>query len=208
MTGDTPYRLTVLGESQFSDAQREVVAELVSGPRGGVVGPYDAWLRRPDLARRARLLGDYCRFDAQLPRGIAEMVILVAGRYWDAPFEFAAHAPLAHQAGVAREVIDAIRFGRHPVFDDPRAEAAYELVVEYFESHRVTDPTYRRAVEVLGEEMLVDVVAVAGFYALVCMTLNVFAVPLPEGVQNPFSDGGRTAQGRDVGEAENVARPV
>lgn len=180
------YRLAELGEEDFDEPQRAVVAELAAGPRRGVVGPYDAWLRRPELARRARLLGDYCRFDAELPRDLAELVILVAGRHWDAPFEFSAHAPLAIQAGLPAEVVEAVRVGRRPDFSDPRAEAAYDLVTEFLASHRVSDSTYSRAVGTLGEGSVVDVVAIAGYYGMVCMTLNVFQLPLPEGVAHPF----------------------
>jgi 4-carboxymuconolactone decarboxylase len=180
------YRLKELGDGDFDPAQREVAAELAAGPRRGVVGPYDAWLRRPEFARRARAVGDYCRFEADLPRHIAELVILVAGRHWDAPYEFAAHAPLARQAGLAPGIVEAVREGRRPTFEDDGAEAAYDLVSEFLESHTVSDQTYAKAVGVLGEARVVDVVAIAGFYAMVCMTLNVFRMPLPEGVDHPF----------------------
>ncbi len=184
MTGD--YRLQPLGPEQMSDAQRRVAADLAGGPRGGVVGPYDAWLRHPDLAARALRLGDYCRFEAALSRDLAELVILVAGKHWDAPFEFAAHAPLAEKAGLSPGVIDAIRIGETPKFDDPRAHAVYDLLTEWYADHRVGDGTYAAALELVGEEAIVDVVAITGFYAMVCMTLNVFQVPLPEGVTHPF----------------------
>jgi 4-carboxymuconolactone decarboxylase len=185
--GERGYRLKELGNEDLTDAQRAVVDELKAGPRGGVVGPYDAWLRRPDFARRARLLGDYCRFEAEMPRDVAELAIIVAGRYWDAPFEFWAHAPLAVDAGVPQEAVDAIRAGERPNLEDPRLSAAYSLLSEYFASHEVTEATYHRAIEVLGEEMVVDIVAVAGYYGVVCMTLNVFQMPLPAGAAHPFA---------------------
>jgi 4-carboxymuconolactone decarboxylase len=183
-----PYRLPELHVDAMTDAQREVLTKLQGSPRNGVVGPYDAWLRQPDMADRARSLGDYCRFEAKLPRDLAEMVILVVGRYWDAPYEFAAHAPFARQAGVDPDLIDALRTGTPPVFSDEPAEAVYELVTEYLSVHRIADATYERAKAAIGEDSLVDVVAIAGFYAMVCMTLNVFRIPLPEGVANPFPE--------------------
>jgi 4-carboxymuconolactone decarboxylase len=187
VTGKRGYRLSELGDDALDEAQRQVVAELSAGPRRGVVGPYDAWLRHPELARRARLVGDYCRFEAEVPRDIAELVILVAGRYWDAPYEFAAHAPLARQAGLDPQIVESLRAGERPELPDGQAEAAYDLVTELLSSHEVSDSTYARAAEALGEAMLVDVVAIAGYYAMVCMTLNVFRMPLPEGVDHPFA---------------------
>lgn len=99
---------------------------------------------------------------------------------------FAAHAPLAHQAGLGPEVIEALRTGTTPVFSNESAEVVYELVTEYLSTHVIADATYARARAAIAEESLVDVVAIAGIYAVVCMTLNVFRMPLPEGVANPF----------------------
>lgn len=182
----TGSRLASLGQTQMTESQRGVAQTLAAGPRGGIVGPYHAWLRQPELASRALRLGDYCRFDAEIERDVAELAILVAGRYWDASFEFAAHAPLAAAAGVEPEVIEAIRTGARPALRDPRLEVVYDLLTEWYRTHRVGDTTYQRACDVLGAAAVVDVVAVAGYYALVCMTLNVFEVPLPDGVADPL----------------------
>jgi len=181
------YRLHPLVADRMTPAQREVVGQLAASPRGGVVGPYDAWLRQPDLAAAALRLGDYCRFASGLPRDLAELVILVAGRFWDAPFEFSAHAPLARQAGVPETVIEALRTGEVPSFEDQRAQVVYDVVSEWYAHHEIDDELYERARRLLGEEHLVDVVAIAGYYAMVCMTLNVFRVPLPDGVADPFT---------------------
>ena len=180
------YRLRPLGPDEMTKAQHKVAEDLAAGPRKGIVGPYEAWLRQPDFAARALRLGDYCRFDAALPRDLAELVILMAGRYWDAPFEFAAHAPFAEEAGLPGEVIEALRLGDVPTFGDRRAQAVYDLLTEWYSRHRVRDDTYAAAMNLLGEAAIVDVVAITGFYAMVCMTLNVFRVPLPQGVADPF----------------------
>jgi 4-carboxymuconolactone decarboxylase len=156
-----------------------------------VGGPYEAWLHRPELARRASRLGDYSRYDADVPRDLAEFAILIAGRHWDASYEFSAHAPIARADGLPEGVIKALRTGDRPVFADRRTETIYDLLTEYYATHRVSDATYRAATEELGEELLVDLVAIAGYYGLVCMTLNVFQVPLPEGVDDPFDAEGR-----------------
>lgn len=180
------YRLTPLQPDTLSRDQQTVADDLAAGPRGGIVGPYDAWLRVPDFAARALSVGDYCRFETALARDLAELVILMAGRHWDSTFEFAAHAPFAEKAGLPTVVIDAIRTGEAPEFEDARARAVYDLLTEWYASHRVRDETYAAAVDLIGEAGVVEVVAITGFYAMVCMTLNVFAVPLPEGVDDPF----------------------
>ena len=45
----------------------------------------------------------------------------------------------------------------------------------------------RRAIEALGEQGVVDLVGVCGYYMLVSMTLNVFEMPLPAGVPDPLA---------------------
>lgn len=187
MEGDTS-RLSPLDDADLDDEQRRVMRAIVDGPRGAVVGPYDAWLRRPQLADRARAVGDYVRFESSLPRELAELAILVTARRWRAQFEFWAHAPYAREAGIGDDVIEAIRTGAAPPFAEESHRVVYDLVTEYFRTNRVSDATYGRARDLLGEGNLVDLVGVVGYYALVSMTLNVFEVPLPAGVDEPLGD--------------------
>ena len=51
----------------------------------------------------------------------------------------------------------------------------------------VSDATYTEAKAELSEKGVVDLVGVLGYYALVSMTLNVFEMPLPDGVTPPLS---------------------
>jgi len=179
-------RLPPLDHDTLDADQRRVAQVILDGPRGALAGPYEAWLRRPELADRARAVGDYVRFECGLPRDLAELAILLAARHWRAQFEFWAHARFAREAGVAEDVIEAIRTGQEPVFTDDSHCVVYELVTEYFRTNRVSDGTYERARRLLGEDHLVDLVAVVGYYALVSMTLNVFEVPMPAGVAEPL----------------------
>lgn len=179
-------RLPPLADEALDDEQRRVKQAIVDGPRGAMLGPYDAWLRRPHLAERARAVGDYVRFEGALPRDLAELAILITARRWKAQFEFWAHAPFAREAGIGDDVIEAIRTGAEPAFADESHEVVHAFVTEYFRTNRVSDATYGRAREALGDEHLVDLVGVVGYYALVSMTLNVFEVPMPPGVDEPL----------------------
>jgi 4-carboxymuconolactone decarboxylase len=179
-------RLPRLDHDALDAEQRRVAQVIVDGPRGGIVGPYEAWLRRPQLADGARAVGDYVRFDSELRRDLAELAILLTARHWEAQFEFWAHTALAREAGVPDDVIEAIRTDGEPVFTDKDHRVVHDLVTEYFRTNRVSARTYERATRSLGEDGLVDLVAVVGYYALVSMTLNVFDVPLPPGVAEPL----------------------
>jgi 4-carboxymuconolactone decarboxylase len=179
-------RLTPLDMDRLTPQQKEVADAIRSGPRGGLRGPFEAWLRSPGLADVAQKLGSYCRFGSSLPGDVNELAILLTGKYWKAQFEFWAHARLALQAGLDPAIIEAVRTGAIPPFAREIERVVYDVVTEYFDTHRLSDSTYVRAVEVLGEAGLVDLIGVVGYYGLVSMTLNVFEVGLPEGEAEPL----------------------
>jgi 4-carboxymuconolactone decarboxylase len=174
-------RLAPLDLEQLSPEQRTVADAIISGPRGGLRGPFEAWLRSPELAGRAQKLGEYCRFGTSLPRDLSEFAILLTGKHWKAQFEFWAHARLALEAGLPDDIIEAIATNAIPSFRNDAQRAVYTLVTEHFATNRVSDATYRLAIDELGERGVVDLVGVVGYYCLVSMTLNVFDVGLPPG---------------------------
>jgi 4-carboxymuconolactone decarboxylase len=57
----------------------------------------------------------------------------------------------------------------------------YDFCSEAYALHHVTDATYKRAIELLGEKAVVELVGVLGYYCLVSLTLNIFQVGLPDG---------------------------
>lgn len=179
-------RLAPLNLDTLTPEQKEVADAIRNGPRGGMRGPFEAWLRAPGLADTAQRLGAYCRFGSSLPGDINELAILLTGKHWKAQFEFWAHARLALQAGLHPDIIEAIRTGAEPPFTRDLERVVYTVVTEYFDSHRLSDATYKRALEVLGERGLVDLIGVVGYYGLVSMTLNIFEVEVPEGEKVPL----------------------
>lgn len=181
-------RMPDVSPETLSKEQRDVLDEIVSGPHRRVVGPYPAWLQSPQLASRARALSEYLRFQSTPPKRLAELAILITGRYWKAEFEFYAHAELARNAGLEEPIIQAIAAGKRPDFSEPADETVYDLCTEMLESRRVTDATYERAVDTFGLQTVVELIAIIGYYCMVSVTLNAFEAPLPPGESSPFPD--------------------
>lgn len=179
-------RLDPLDLNNLSPEQKAVADAIVSGPRGGLRGPFEAWLRAPDLAQRAQMLGEYCRFGTSLPRDLSELAILITGKHWRAQFEFWAHARLAREAGLDEEIIEAVRTGARPPFGSTKQEALYDFVTEYLRTNRASDATYARVLAEFGERGVVEIIGVVGYYGLVSMTFNVFEVTLPPGEPDPL----------------------
>ena len=181
-------RIPELRKENMTAEQREAAQEIVSGPHARIVGPFLAWLQCPELARRARAFSEYIRFRAALPRGLAELAILVTGRYWRAEFEYYAHARLAREAGLGDEIIEAIAAGRRPGSMSAAESIVFDLCTEIYQNHRVSEVTYRRAVDALGLPQVVELVTTAGYYCMVSITLNTFRIALPPGEASPFPE--------------------
>lgn len=182
-------RLPLLDPNDMNADQRAVYDDIMSGARGSIQGPFNPWLRSPKLADRAQKLGEYCRFNTILGPRLSEIAILLTARHWQSQFEWYAHAGLARDAGHSDETIAAIKDGARPDFADYREAMVFDYAHELIANGRVGDETHARAVELLSEQGVVEVVGVIGYYMLVSLTLNAFHVPLPEGVPLPFPDG-------------------
>jgi len=179
-------RFTLLTEATMSPRQREAYDGIVSGPRKGAAGPFNALLRSPDVADRVQKVGEYVRFHTTIPAPLNEMAILITGRFWSAQFEFWAHRRLARTAGVTDAIIDAIAEGRRPpsMGDDERI--VYDFCTELFRDKAVSDRTFKATVDRFGEQGVIDLIAASGYYSIVSMVLNVDRYPLPAGEEPPL----------------------
>ena len=118
---------------------------------------------------------------------LSELAILVVARTWGSEFEWLVHKPIALAAGVPAKAVEAIRSSRTPVLEDPAQSAVYAFCAALLSEHHVDDALYAATVKELGEEGVIDLVGVLGYYSLISMTINAFNVPLPEGAQPELS---------------------
>ncbi|HXQ09833.1 MAG TPA: hypothetical protein VN805_02420, partial [Caulobacteraceae bacterium] len=83
-------------------------------------------------------------------------------------------------------IAEAIAEGRRP--EPMRADEAvvYDFCTELRSTRTVSDATLARALGLLGEQGVIEIIGVSGYYDTVSMTLNVAEVPLPEGVDPPL----------------------
>ena len=180
-------RLPDLAYEQMSTEQKRIHDEITAGPRGAVVGPLKVWLHSPALADQAQKLGAYARYNSSLPPHLSELAILVTGSIWKADFEWCAHVGPARDAGIPEAVIEAIRIGAEPPLEDGPSRAVYAVARDMHECRRLSSDTYEAARTALGEQGLVDLIGILGYYTLISMTLNAFEVETPDG-SRPFAD--------------------
>jgi 4-carboxymuconolactone decarboxylase len=181
-------RLCAPDPSTYSPRQQEIHDAIASGPRGGVRGPLAVWLNRAELAAKAQDLGRYCRYDTLLSSRLSELVILTTARIWASEYEWYAHTPHALKAGLAPETVEAIRWNRRPDFSAEDEAVVYDFTRAAHLERKVDDYLFSRAVDVLGEGAVVDLVGIIGYYTLISLTINVFHVSPPEGAPREFED--------------------
>lgn len=157
-------------------------------------GPFDPWMRCPELARRGVSFGNFIWERTTLEPRIVELAIIVTGRFWEANVEWVSHAAKAKEAGVSEEVIQAVFEERLPEHAPADESLTIEICRALHESHELTTGLYESAIAEFGERGLVEIIATVGYYTLVAMTLKAFDVGLPEDVAGPFSIEGATAR--------------
>jgi 4-carboxymuconolactone decarboxylase len=167
--------------------QRAVYDNIVSGPRGRLVGPLRAVLHNPELAERWQRLGEILRFGTILPPKLNELAILITARRWNSQIEWFIHAEAAQKAGLSSAVIAAIKEGRVPEFQDETEAIVYEYGRQLQAHGTVDEKTYGRAVVLWGAVGVVELTAVIGYYTMVSMTLNVHEIPMPDGEAGPLT---------------------
>ncbi len=178
-------RLPPIAPAEWTPEQKKVAAEIVAGPRGGMPGPFNAWLRSPDLASRFQKVGEYARFHTSLPPALNEIAILLVARDWSAAFEWYAHYQLAMKAGLSPSVAEAIAHRRRPEGMSEDEAMVHDFARELLETRNVSDAIFEKMRTRFGERGIVDLIGTLGYYVAVSMTLNVAGVPVPPGSSVP-----------------------
>jgi 4-carboxymuconolactone decarboxylase len=194
-------RFKPLPVTEMSAAQREAVRELESGPRGkfNPHGPNALLLRSPELMPRTQKVGEYLRYKISLPQRLKEFGIIVTARLWSAQVEWLEHQPLAAREGIDPAAIEDLRQGRRPRNLREDEAAVYDFITELHATHAVSDATFERVAKPFGEQGVIDLIALTGYYTMLAMVLNVGQQPLPGGKAPPLDALGPDAFGNAPG---------
>lgn len=174
-------RVRDLARDEMTPAQLHVAEEAVAGKRGRMPAPLRAWIHSPEFGAHAQKLGAFLRYDTCLGPALSELAILVTARVWTSQYEWYVHKREALKAGLDPAVVDAIAARTEPVFADEKACLVYDYATTLNSTRTVPQALHDRAVEMLGERGVVELVGVLGYYTLVSMTLNAFDIAVPAG---------------------------
>ncbi len=176
-------RVEGLKFEELTAEQRQLFDEIAGTRKRGVGGPFAIWLRTPAIGNPANQLGNALRAWGKLDKRLFELMVLIVARHWSAQYEWYVHENAALNAGIGREVVDAIRERRKPILAAKDEQLVYDLVTELNESKQVSPTTYENARQELGLDLLIELISAAGFYTMVAMMLNAFDVEAPDGAR-------------------------
>ena len=182
-------RFPQLTMDQLNEQQRPLGEEIMKVSRVGLGGPYNPMLRSPVFAQKMFDLLYYLRWQTSVPLKLNEFAILIVGRQWRSQVEWFAHEPLALKAGLSPEIVADLKKNRRPANMPPEEAVAYDFITELTTRHAVSDETFARARQLLGEQQVVDLTAVAGTYITIAMMLAMAEQSIPAGEELPFKPG-------------------
>ncbi|MDB5769082.1 MAG: Cation/multidrug efflux pump [Collimonas fungivorans] len=183
-----PSRLPAFNPEQASAEQKAMLDAILAGPRKNLNGPFVAWIHSPQLGELAQRLGAYCRYQTGLPLRLSELAILTTAACWQSQAEWHIHLPIALEAGLPPQVAEQIRSGAAPEFTDEDDRLVWRFASELYQGKRVSDAVYRQACSRFGLQVVVNLVALLGYYTLVAMTLNVFEMRAEGQLSLPFPE--------------------
>ena len=182
-------RLAVLSSEEMTPEQVALYRDILNGPRGqgpravllstgagGLAGPFNAMLYAPAVGHALQELGAAIRFRTHLTPRVREMAILVVAQAWDSAYERASHEPIGREAGLTDAEIEALRAGLDPGYTDEQERAAYWVTRSLVGPADLDDGEYHAAVAVLGEQALVELSTLVGYYATLALQLRIFRV--------------------------------
>ena len=184
---------TIARESLDADARR--VFDLIVNPdsryAGGLRGPIGMWMYSPRMAEHIFPASTYLRYGADGTRDqrLTELAILATARELDSQYEWSAHEPAARTAGREDEIIDFVRYNQPlieastvPSLGAPE-RAVIQVARELINEPRLSSEAFAAAQALFGNEGVMDLAGLIGYYTFVNYTLKTFDVQRTPGSQ-------------------------
>ncbi len=167
-------RVPPIKYQDMTPAQKAMADRAMAGR--GAIGDFNIVLRSPELAAVLRS-GPRTAISTKQ----SELAILISARYWTTQFEWAVHHRAAVQAGLSEAIVSAIAEGRKPESLAPDEAAVYNFLEELFNTKQVSDATFAATKSALGDQGIMELFGVVGFYQSVSLMMNADRYPMNPG---------------------------
>lgn len=179
-------RVAPLPLEQLNAEQRALYESIAATGRSAARGPFSVMIRSPAIAERFADLVTIFHSETGMKMALKELAILTIARLHTAQYEWYAHEKRAIDAGVPETVVEALRRGGTPDFDDPEQALVHALTAEIIETRALSDDTYARAVEAWGEDPVIELMSQIATYVAIALFLVAFQVGAPDGKPDPL----------------------
>jgi 4-carboxymuconolactone decarboxylase len=173
-------RMPEIPADKMTPEQKKAAEDFLAERKVPIFGPFVPLFRSPEVMQRARAMGDYLRYKSVLPAALNEFAILITARHWSQNYEWAVHQPIAVKAGLKAEITQSIAEGRRPQGMSADEEIIYEFCTELHQNQSVSDATYARTLARFGEQGIIDLIGVNGYYTFLAMVLNTARTAVPK----------------------------
>ncbi len=175
---------TITRESLDAEDQRafDIIVNPDSRYATGLRGPIGMWMYSPRMAEHIFPASTYLRYgtDGARDQRLTELAILTTARELDSQYEWTAHEPLARNAGLEEEIIELLRFGR-PLADagalpglGEQERTIIRVARELINEPKVSAEAFVEAQTLFGNDGVMDLAGLVGYYTFVNYTLKTF----------------------------------
>lgn len=192
-----PTRVPRLRPGDLDAAQRDLYERLTQGPRangpfrltesdGSLTGPFGLMLIAPQIGTALSQLGETIRYESNLDPRLREIAILTVAGHHQCDYEWYAHERVARSIGMDEGELEALRRGAIDHWEVTRERIVHAATLQLARRRELDSATYSEAVTALGQDGLVELVTLVGYYDCLALLLSAFEVNVPEGEPAPF----------------------
>jgi len=174
-------RFKPLAYTELTPEQRAFADKEIADGRKPETGPFNIYLRSPEMAELSRPLGDYLRFKAPTPRKFKEIAIMLTSRYWGGQYVWYSHRQQALDAGLSPAFISAMAAGERPANMSSDEATMFDFCTQLLSTRQVSDASFKAAKALIGERGIVEIVGLIGQYTGLTMLFVVDRYPVPPG---------------------------
>lgn len=175
-------RVDILEKDQIPQDKQQFYDEIAKY-RGHVARPFKALLNSPEIATKIASLGEELRYvSSTINSEIREIITLTISKIQNCEYVWTHHVASAREAGIREEVIETIQNNIPPRKLLPKEGVFVQFTKELLENTKISNATYSAVEHLLGQKALIDLIAIIGYYNMLCLSINALEVDLEDGV--------------------------